>query len=1107
MATTNHERVSKALELLNQGLLPYLEQEMKAHFGKKWLDACRDSMRADRLQVSKAGQVKWDTQAILAVLWNHWNTVFKKTLGHAERSLVSELRDVRNRWAHQNGFSTDDAYRALDSVHRLLTAVAAMEAEEVAREKQQVLRVSFDEQARSQTRKKSAVALAGSPEAGLKPWRDVATPHEDVASGRYQQAEFAADLAQVYRGEGAAEYSDPEEFYRRTYPTEGLKDLLADALMRLSSKGGNPVIKLQTNFGGGKTHSMIALHHLFSGAQATKLAGIEPIMEQVGVESLPKASRAVLVGVALGPARSTEKDDGTVVNTLWGEMAWQLGGKEGFQLVAEADKTGVSPGSDALRELFQKAAPCLILIDEWIAYVRMLYGKDDLPSGSFDANLTFAQALTEAARAVPNVQVVATIPISPRVSDQHRDQIEIGGEAGLEALARLEHVFARMESPWRPASAEESFEIVRRRLFQPITDHVSRDAVVRRFSQLYSDNSNEFPQDCREGEYKRRMEAAYPIHPELFDRLYQDWSSLERFQLTRGVLRLMASVIHSLWERDDKSPMILPCMVPLDDSDVSKEMLRYLPGPWDSVVGRDIDGPHSLPLSLDRDNPNLGRLSACRKVARTVFVGSAPTVDAANRGIEDRRIKLGCAQPGESPAVFGDALRRLSDQATHLYLDKSRYWYATQPSVTRLAQDRAQQCSEDDVHEEIKNRLRMQQNQRAEFVRIHACPESSADVSDDTDTRLVILGPEYAHTAKADDSPGLKASKGMLESRGTIPRNCKNSLVFLSPDKSKLQDLETAVRSYLAWQSIGKDKEQLNLDSFQRSQADKKTRESDETANLRIPEAYVWAFVPTQPDAKASIEWQAIRVPGNESLAAKTSKKLIRDEYLITVFAGIRLRMELDRVPLWRGDHVEVRQLADDFAKYLYLPRLKYKDTLLEAIRDGLSKLSWTTETFAYANVFDDNSQRYLGLSGGQAGLVTADSGDLLVKPDIAMRQIEADKKVASETSDQGTGVSDPAKGDATEGKGGEEPTAIPAEKVVSRFYGSVVLDSARVGRDSGRIAEEVIQHLSGLMGSEVKVSLEIEAIVPKGVPDHVVRTVSENCKVLNFDQQGFEEE
>ena len=686
--------------------------------------------------------------------------------------------------------------------------MSAEEAAEVDRQKQEILRVRFEEQARQEKRRTATGPVEGQPTGGLKPWRDIVTPHPDVASGRYQQAEFAADLGQVHRGEGTDEYKNPTEFFRRTFLTDGLKHLLVKALLRLSGKGRDPVVELQTNFGGGKTHSMLALYHLFSGVAPSELPGIEPVLKEAGLSRPLQGRRAVLVGTAGSPASPHKKPDGTVVYTMWGDLAWQLLGKEGYRRVAEADKQGVSPGSDTLRELFNKAGPCLVMIDEWVAFLRQLYDKEGLPAGSFDANMTFAQALTEAARAVSSAMVVVSVPAS---------EIEIGGGAGREALDRLKNVLGRVESTWRPASAEEGFEIVRRRLFQPITDPLlftARDAAIRGFAELYWGQSQEFPAACREAEYERRMKAAYPIHPELFDRLYNDWSTLDKFQRTRGVLRLMAAVIHTLWERQDPSLMILPATAPIDAPSVQFELTRYLDDPWVPVIEKDVDGPHSLPLRLDRENPNLGRYSACRRVARTLYLGSAPTAHTANRGLEDRHIKLGCAQPGESVATFGDALRRLTDQATHLYVDGRRYWFSTQPSVTRLAQDRAAQQDRDRVIEEIKQRLREEARTRGDFTKVHPCPPSSGDVPDDPEARLVILSPEHPHAAKSSDSPARREAAAILEHRGASPRENKNMVVFLAADRTRLNELDQAVRQYLAWKSIWDEAITLNLDPF-----------------------------------------------------------------------------------------------------------------------------------------------------------------------------------------------------------------------------------------------------------------------------------------------------
>ncbi len=293
---------------------------------------------------------------------------------------------------------------------------------------------------------------------------------------------------------------------------------------------------------------------------------------------------------------------GLETRTLWGELAWQLLGADGYKLVEASDRNGVSPGSDLLHELLAAAAPCLILIDEWIAFVRQLYSASGLPAGSFDSNITFAQALTEAVKATPGALLVATLPAS---------QIEIGGEGGEVALDRLKNTFGRIESSWRPASADEGFEIVRRRLFQPMVEReafAARDNVIKAFATMYRDNGASFPSECSEGDYRRRMEAAYPIHPELFDRLNNDWGSLDRFQRTRGVLRLMANVIHCLWERGDKSLMILPSSIPLDDALVQSRVTRLLEQKWDAIISADIDGETSKPLAIDRENPQPGAL-------------------------------------------------------------------------------------------------------------------------------------------------------------------------------------------------------------------------------------------------------------------------------------------------------------------------------------------------------------------------------------------------------------------------------------------------------------------------------------------------------------------
>lgn len=1112
MALTNRERVGKGLELVAAGVAPFVQRELAAHIGDTWEKTVRDAQR------NPSDDLHWgDPQLLLSVMWDNWNNVFRNSLGHAERSLVSELKTARNDWAHNKEFSSDDAARALDSMQRLLTSVsAAQQAKEVGQMRMDLLRLVFDEQRRREMRKASFQATEGKPQGGLKPWREVVTPHPDVASGRYQQAEFAADLWQVYQNEGSDEYKHPTEFFRRTFLTEGLRRLLVQAVRRLSGQGGDPVVELQTNFGGGKTHSMLALYHLFSGTPASDLPGVEELVKEAELTVPSGVRRSVFVGTQISPGKPDKKPDGTVVRTVWGEIGWQLGGREGYELVREDDENATNPGA-TLTKLFNKYGPCLVLIDEWVAYARQLHAEADLPAGSFDTQFTFAQALSEAVKAAKNTLLVVSIPASEsphQKASKGVTHIEIGGEKGFEALERLKNAIGRVEASWRPANPDEGFEIVRRRLFQPVSgeEFVARDAVARAFVDFYGEQAQEFPPECREAEYERRIKMAYPIHPELFDRLYNDWSTLDKFQRTRGVLRLMATVIHSLWERNDANLLIMPGTVPIDDSRVQFELTRYMADHWVPVIEKDVDGANSLPLSLDRDNPTLGRYSTCRRVARTIYMGSAPVQNVANRGIDERQVKLGCVQPGEAVATFGDAIRRLTDRATYVYVDGKRYWYSTQPTVNRLAEDRGSQVDDADIEEEIKSRVRAEAKSRGDFRKVHDCRPSS-DIPDEREVALVILGPEFPHRGKDEASLARQEAAKILESRGNSPRNYKNTLVFLAPDSNRLRELEDAVRQYKAWKSIWDERGPLDLGQFQISQAETRYKNADETVTARIPETYQWLLVPGHPgnDPKAGIDWTELRLQGQDGLAKRAAKKLRGEELLMFELGGVRLKLELDRVPLWRGNHVSLRQLCEDMARYLYLPRLRDDDVLLAAVRDGVERLTWASETFAYAERFDEATGRYVGLKAGHPVRLVVDGDSVLVKPDVAEKQRQEDAAKAAETSAKATPPGEPV----TPGEIGNRPDSTgpgvvvpstPREKVLNRFHGSVPLDPIRLGRDASRIAEEVVQHLSGIVGSDVKVTLEIQAELPEGANEKLVRDVTENCRTLKFRDYGFEE-
>ncbi len=929
----------------------------------------------------------------------------------------------------------------------------------------------------------------------LKPWREVVKPHRDVSSGRYQRAEFAADLAQVLRGDAQPEYQDPVEFFARTYLTRGISHLLIEGLKRLSGNDGEPVVQVKTAFGGGKTHAMLSLYHLLHAPQkVAKLEHVAALLSEAGMDTPPEASVAVLVGTALA-GTGTQKDPtghGLAVRTLWGEMAAQLGGAEGYEMIAADDRAGIAPGSDQLVELFQRFGPCLILIDEMVVFIRKLYQAADAGAGSFDTNLSFIQSLTEAVRRTPNALLVASIPQS---------EIEVGGEGGRRVLDHVQHTFGRIQAVWRAADALEGFEIVRRRLFDEAEDENARDETCQAFHRMYCRQSTDFPPDAQANDYLDRLTRAFPIHPEVFDRLYDDWSTVERFQRTRGVLRLMAAVVHELWTSNDQSPLIMPGTLPLHAQPVQSGFVEYLPDSWNAVIDGDVDGPGSVPEQLDQGNQRLGTMSAARKVARTIFLGSAPSVREQHvRGIETVRVLLGTAAPDDQIAVYNDALGKLVERAAHLYQQSGRYWFDDQPTLRKVMEERAQRIENDDVLAEIERRLQAERP-RGVFRGVHQCPDCG-NVSDEQQVRLVILGPEQTHRNGRRDTPGMLAAWEILNSRDTVPRQHKNMLLFVAPDEVDVRHVGKAAREYLAWASIISDWEDLNLDAHQKRQAEEGKRRANSTTDDRLNAAYLWLLVPEQ-EGTAPIEIKPVRIAGTDDIVERASRAAENSQAVIAAWGPELLRIELDRW-LWKdAPHINTEQLWDYLTTYCYLPRLKDQAVLMSTIREGARGSEW----FGYATgIAEDGTYEHLVMGSG-IPQVRIDANAVLVKPEVAQAQLAAPGREEGGGTGGGMGGTGGTGGGAGGGGGGKGGGGTTATAAPTRFYGTVQLDPTRAGGDAAKIADEVVQHLAGLLGADVTVTLDIVAKLDDGFPTHVVRTVTENARTLGFEQQGFEVE
>ena len=1110
MALTNRERITRGFDLLREALIPFAEREFRRVHGGDWQRTLDQSDRAGPLPRQLDGAINWDTQRILKAMRDNWRSVFDREMSRSAEAFVRELLEVRNAIAHDQKLTSDDVSRALDTMQRLAQDIGAKPAAEALyQQRQDLTRTVLAEQARNQTRYATLTLDQATPP-GLKPWREVATPHRDVATGQFIVAEFAANLVQVAGGTATTEYGDAREFFARTFLTSGLKRLLADAAKRLSGRAGEPVVNLQTGFGGGKTHAMIALWHMVTAPEPAALPGMSDVLAEAGLTTLPRCGAAVLVGTDLSPGQPARKQDGTVVRTMWGELAWRLGGaKSGrlesgaaaFALLAESDARGVSPGQDVLKRLLDAAAPCLILVDEWVAFARQMYFRSDLPAGDFGANMSFAQALTEVVSATSGVLLVASLPQS---------EIEIGGTGGQQALRELANFIRRVDNPWSPATPTEGYEIVRRRLFEPIIERDSiaaRAATVKAFQELYTKNAGDFPPGCGERTYADLMASCYPVHPSLFVTLYERWSSLPTFQLTRGVLRLMANVIHALWSGEDRGLMILPAHVPLDGP-VAGRVLPYLGDGWGAVLEKDVDGPDSTALRLDRTNPALQRYSAARRVARATFLASAPTAGAEhNRGVDESEIRLGSVQPGEAGATFGDALRKLADQGVYLYKDGSRHWFNTQPNVNRLSEERAAGYADDDIRDELVRQLRehVKKGGRGGFAEVYTCPDGTGGIGDEAEVRLVILGPEAAQAGKGADSAAVRAAEVALTQRGTSQRLHRNVLVFLAADAARLADLRNRVRSLLAWRSIWDERESLNLDPFQQRTASTRLKDAERTVDAQLPDCWQWLLAPHQPvSTDPALLWAPLKLTGTDPLPLRAMKKLAAEEKVITSFGRQRLQDQITEYGLWgEGPHVPTQTLWGYFARYPYLERLRDASVLAEAITKGLDL---TADAWGYAAEVTEDG-RYLDLvcTGGPAQV---NAKSVLVKPEaaraaLAQQAANKPRPVGLDPSGADSGWFPPPRPPGSKDLPVETTPTQP--KPPTRYFGTVEIGADRAMRDFGAVADAVLAHLFTQRGAKVKLRLEIDAELPSGFTTEVIRVVTENGNTLKFVQQSFE--
>jgi hypothetical protein len=597
------------------------------------------------------------------------------------------------------------------------------------------------------------------------------------------------------------------------------------------------------------------------------------------------------------------------------------------------------------------------------------------------------------------------------------------------------------------------------------------------------------------------------------------------------VLRLLAKTIEGLWNGNSKDLLIMPSSVPIDDADVKNELLRYLDNQWEPIISQDVDGPDSTPARLDSENPNFGRVSACKRVARSLYIGTAPDAETERPGIGDQRVKLACVMPGEPIATFGDALRRLGDRGRFIQQDGDRYWIDTRPNLNRTAEDYRESYlrQRQELNAELNTRLAKEASSRGEFAGLHAAPVDGSAVPDEPSTRLVLLAAEHTHRKGVEFSAARQWVTACLQSKGNSPRQYANTLVFLAPDEDAIENLFQALADRRAWQRITDNALELNLSVAQKEQAIKKVEEATTAVASRIPETWCHLLIPyQQAPGPNGAHWDEKKLSsGKGSFGLRCSEKCEQEDLLFRSLGARRLRDDLNRFLWVEKPHVRVRDLVDWCRKYLYLPRVSSDQVILDALINSAAALSGES-TFHLADSFDEASGRYSGLRAQQASSTQPSSlTGYIVKDEVALAQIEADQLASQRAKEQAgsaapsistTGYNPSTVSDATPGvarqgftSGGSTATDTPAAvseppkpQLPSRYVASVKLDPSRASLQMSAFVEEVMSHLQALPGAEIEMTLEVQVNAPGGIDEQTARIVLENSAALKIDKPGL---
>ena len=1027
----------------------------------------------------------------------HWREAFEHCFDSDRdiRSAVGLITEARNNVSHPETGDMDFGY-ALSRLHEIAEMLGQINAPEQKREVEAI---------RDKVLASAAPSVESKPKlprrkaSALTSWRDVIHPNTDVIEGTFRKSEFAADLQEVFEGKAKTpEYGETDIFFNQTYITPGLRQLLVNTLKRLGGKDGDPVIQLKTGFGGGKTHSLIALYHLTNGIDILRelpannvykrlRTEIESILDEAEWDpNTPlNANVAVLVGTYLSTTDADETQQGEPLNTLWGMMAYQLGGQDAYNIIWRAAREGTAPGGNQLDALFKHVGPAVILMDELVAYVRNVQGVTQ------ESIYTFFQAVTESVKRTKNVTLVATLP---------EGQVQAGGEGGMTVLDTLESILERVDAVSIPLEVDNAFEVVRRRLFGNVIDETERDLTCEAFRRMYQKSQREYPSNVSDQDYLKRMKDCYPIHPEVFDRLFQDWSAIPGFQRTRGVLRIMATWISRLYQDQDPSLLIMPANLRLDDPALSDEFTRLLArsgGNWDPVV-KEVDSHGSRTDQIDRNSQSFIEVgSAARRIARTIFLGSADR--GAVKGISQQQIHLGVVEPRQGVAVYNDALGRMSGNLYFLYHLDGRYYFHTEENLNKVAIDRAAEYTEEDIYMEIVSRL---ERAIGRDPNVHVCPTPQSSVKDSETLQYVILHPQASLPSREKENDTAREIALRILRYCTDDeqqRTFKNTLLFIAARRDDIRELRNLVKNYLAWYSImNGDVLHSALTSLEGTRLDQ-TMENLEYAENAVAtalfQAYRYGLAPFQTDPqKNDYHFSEVATESdNPRIVTRFRDTFIEEDAIVTKIASEIFAEKLQQY-IWSSDayqeYIGLNILWERMAQNVYMPRLRDRNVLAACIRDGIA-----AGTFGYASAYQDGDYPNFRFEEQTGGLrIAEDTSAVLINPEMA--KLLKEEKEREKKADASESAPDTAT------QTGDAPTGIVVEPPQAKGPTQVVVTKALqlelpFDEEIGILQDEIARTLQK-DGGNVKIEITVTANKSEGFSENATRAVKQNSEHLN---------